>query len=176
MGAPVLTATERTVLRAAIDCVHPADDLGPGGVELGLEDYLLAALEGPLGRHLPVYRTFLAELDLVARDEEGSSFPDLEQAVRVDLLRRTTGGPPVPGGASALETGMTLLVEHVYEGLFGDPVYGGNLGGAGWRLVGYPGPRTEVPAAHQVLDLGLPTVGSSIYDNPVFVWEENGHG
>jgi gluconate 2-dehydrogenase gamma chain len=29
---------------------------------------------------------------------------------------------------------------HTMEGLFADPIYGGNRDFAGWRAVGYPGP------------------------------------
>ena len=32
-----------------------------------------------------------------------------------------------------------LLYEHACEGLYGDPVYGGNRGGAGWVAVGFGG-------------------------------------
>jgi gluconate 2-dehydrogenase gamma chain len=32
-----------------------------------------------------------------------------------------------------------MVRQHTFEGLLGDPAYGGNAGGAGWRLVGFPG-------------------------------------
>lgn len=32
-----------------------------------------------------------------------------------------------------------LLYEHACEGTYGDPVYGGNREGAGWRSIGFPG-------------------------------------
>ena len=32
-----------------------------------------------------------------------------------------------------------MVLEDVYEGMFSDPVYGGNRDLAGWKLVGYPG-------------------------------------
>jgi hypothetical protein len=32
-----------------------------------------------------------------------------------------------------------LLYVHACEGLYGDPVYGGNRGGIGWRSIGFPG-------------------------------------
>jgi hypothetical protein len=32
-----------------------------------------------------------------------------------------------------------LLYEHACEGSYGDPVYCGNRGGAGWRAIGFPG-------------------------------------
>jgi hypothetical protein len=32
-----------------------------------------------------------------------------------------------------------LLYEHACESMYGDPVYGGNREGAGWRSIGFPG-------------------------------------
>ncbi len=32
-----------------------------------------------------------------------------------------------------------LLYEHACEGMYGDPVYGGNREGAGWRAISFPG-------------------------------------
>ena len=34
-----------------------------------------------------------------------------------------------------------LLRAHTVEGMFSDPMHGGNAGLIGWQLVGYPGPR-----------------------------------
>jgi len=33
------------------------------------------------------------------------------------------------------------------EGMFADPIYGGNKDFAGWRLVGFPGAQMEFTAA-----------------------------
>jgi len=34
-----------------------------------------------------------------------------------------------------------LLRSHTIEGMFNDPMHGGNAGLIGWQLVGYPGPQ-----------------------------------
>ena len=34
---------------------------------------------------------------------------------------------------------FTQLRNDTIEGMFGDPMYGGNQGLVGWRLIGYPG-------------------------------------
>jgi gluconate 2-dehydrogenase gamma chain len=34
---------------------------------------------------------------------------------------------------------LTIIREHTVEGYFCDPVYGGNRGAVGWKLVGFPG-------------------------------------
>lgn len=33
-----------------------------------------------------------------------------------------------------------LLRQHVIEGMFSDPMHGGNAGLIGWQLIGFPGP------------------------------------
>ena len=53
------------------------------------------------------------------------------------------------GALHALEGERALLRTLVLEGAFGDPAHGGNADGAGWRLLGYPGPRHVVPARDQ---------------------------
>lgn len=40
---------------------------------------------------------------------------------------------------AAVGTFRALLYEHLCEGCYGDPVYGGNTDGAGWRAIGFPG-------------------------------------
>ena len=40
-----------------------------------------------------------------------------------------------------------MLLNDTYEGMFADPLYGGNRDFAGWKLVGYPGAqRSYTPA------------------------------
>lgn len=60
-----------------------------------------------------------------------------------------------------------LLYEHACEAMYGDPVYGGNKDGAGWRFIDYPGdvlPRgwtdvevTSPPSAKLARNEGTPS-------------------
>lgn len=34
-----------------------------------------------------------------------------------------------------------MLWQNTQEGFLADPMYGGNRGFAGWKLIGFPGPR-----------------------------------
>ncbi|HEV2128826.1 MAG TPA: gluconate 2-dehydrogenase subunit 3 family protein [Thermomicrobiales bacterium] len=52
--------------------------------------------------------------------------------------RTQVAGLQAPTIASLPEF-MSLVLTHTMEGLFSDPVYGGNRDFAGWRAVGYPG-------------------------------------
>jgi hypothetical protein len=44
------------------------------------------------------------------------------------------------------------LRELALQGFFGDPRHGGNVGYVGWELLGYSGPRWEVPQEDQMMD------------------------
>ena len=39
-----------------------------------------------------------------------------------------------------------MVLEDTYEGMFSDPLYGGNRDYAGWKLVGYPGAQRAYTA------------------------------
>ena len=43
------------------------------------------------------------------------------------------------GRLAAVPEFAALLYEHACEGMYGDPVYGGNREGAGWRAIDFPG-------------------------------------
>ncbi len=85
------------------------------------------------------YRIGLTALDRYANNRFGSNFVDLgegDQDLVVEAL--ATGeadGFDDPSADAFFET----LREHTIEGMFSDPIYGGNHELAGWRLVGYPG-------------------------------------
>ena len=49
------------------------------------------------------------------------------------------------GGKITFEDGLparvfwTTVYQNVMEGMFSDPIYGGNRDKAGWKLIGFPG-------------------------------------
>lgn len=161
VGASVLTDDARAVLEAMLECVHPADELGPGAIEVGLLDYIMGQLRGPLQRFVPWYVEGLEELERHAATTTGTSFVDLDRAGQEAVLREIES--LAPGEGPALRQFFDLVIEHAYEGLFGDPAYGGNAQGAGWQLVGYPGPRPVLSAEEQALDHVRPASAASIY-------------
>ena len=44
------------------------------------------------------------------------------------------------------------LLEHTRQGMFGDPIYGGNKDFAGWDLIGYPGIKLVWTEEEQAID------------------------
>lgn len=101
------------------------------------------------------YRDGLRQLDAYTRDRFGKPFAALGEARRDALLEQfdalkgaSDHGTPVPPSAKRLNGAFTAptaalffgtVLQDTYEGMFADPVYGGNRDMAGWTLIGYPG-------------------------------------
>ena len=56
-------------------------------------------------------------------------------------------------GSPAPRDSSSFLWQHLREGLFCDPIHGGNQGMAGWRLIGFPGAQFGYSADEQRLDV-----------------------
>ena len=61
-----------------------------------------------------------------------------------------------------------MIRTHAVQGMFGDPAHGGNVGFVGWKLVGFPGPRLEVIAHDQRLNVNVKSQLKSTYSLPLF--------
>jgi hypothetical protein len=122
----------RETLEAIADRLIPADAHGPSATQAGAVTYIERALAGVYAEHAATYAAGMAALD---------GFATLSAAEQDARLRSIEGTPF-----------FELVRAHVLEGMFGDPAYGGNVDGAGWRLLDYPGPRPVWTAEEQALD------------------------
>jgi len=140
------TEQEARVVAAACERIFPSDATGPGATEAGVAIYIDRQLAGPYGRDKyrytegpwletypehgyqskenprETYRTGLRDL--------GANFADLpadEQNKKLAAMEKTQF--------------FALLRTHTIEGMFCDPMHGGNANMIGWQLIGYPGPR-----------------------------------
>lgn len=126
-----LTTDEYAILTAAVDRIIPPDDLGPGAAEAGVQVYIDRALGGRKAPSLAAYREGLKALD--AADPGG--FATLSAAKQDDVLTSAESGKL----ANAPDGFFAMLLQDTREGMFSDPVHGGNANFAGWDLMGYPG-------------------------------------
>lgn len=87
-----------------------------------------------------LYRTAIGNIEAWCRQNHQKSFAELSTAQQDDVLRGLEGGDiklaDVPAKAF-----FTMLLSNTVEGFLADPMYGGNYQFAGWKLVGFPGPR-----------------------------------
>jgi gluconate 2-dehydrogenase gamma chain len=165
-GSAVLTPGQSTVLEAVVDRLIPADANGPGGVESGVAQFIERSLGGGLAGGLakltPMYASGLDALDAYAKSAYGAPFASLppqgQDAILGDLeTGRASGFTPDSA------TFFAFVREHALEGMFSDPIYGGNKNFAGWDLVGYPGVKMPVPAADQRVGVVVKRAHRSTY-------------
>ena len=108
-----------------------------------------------------VYRAAIAAIDRrCAHDHGGKPFADLSGELQDQWLGALEQGQVELPDVSA-KTFFHLLLQNTKEGFLSDPMYGGNRNFAGWRLIGFPGPRYNYVAdiTRHGQRYTLPTVG-----------------
>jgi gluconate 2-dehydrogenase gamma chain len=97
-------------------------------------------------------------VDQLAQIQQGAPFVALSEAAQDALLQALEVGKAasVPHGAEF----FAMVRDHVLEGVFCEPSYGGNRDLVGWRIVGFPGQRTGYPDAYIDLVVDLPPVAA----------------
>ncbi len=174
------TAAEARVITAACERIFPKDESGPSATEAGVVIYIDRQLAGPYGRDkyryskppfvesMPehgyqgkespreIYRTGIKQL---------GNFADLKPAERDQHLRDIESS-----------RFFRLLREHTLEGMFSDPVHGGNAGLIGWQLIGYPGPlmsyRDQIDKVHGQPWTRKPVSLAQVTGRTVKGWED----
>jgi gluconate 2-dehydrogenase gamma chain len=151
------------MLAAIADRIFPPTDT-PGAVQAGAVDYILQALAGPYRPHLALYRSGLQAVDRLARAQHGMEYVGLSLAEQDALLEALEAGKAlnVPRGAEF----FAMMREHVLEGVFCEPSYGGNRDLVGWRIVGFPGQRTGYPDAYIDRVVDLPAIAAEGHTVP----------
>jgi gluconate 2-dehydrogenase gamma chain len=132
-------AQDAATVAAFAERLMPAAPGKPGARDANVLNYIDLALAGAYGELQEFYRHGLAQLDAYCRKTYNEPFVRLDSG-RQDLViaaleQGKASGFTWPTAQAFFETVRT----HTIEGLFADPVYGGNKDFAGWRLVGFPG-------------------------------------
>jgi gluconate 2-dehydrogenase alpha chain len=139
---PVFTAlnpTEAVTLNALFEQLFPADENGPGASSIGVIRYLDRALSGPCAQHLEAYRLGADALNTEASHRFGKSFAEADPVQQQELIVALEQGSTPEFRAIEGKIFFELARTHLQEGLFADPIYGGNRNKAGWRFLGHPG-------------------------------------
>lgn len=137
---PALTTSHRSftndefaTLEAAVDRMLPRD-AEPGARELGVSEYVDRMLQTEqLAKLREDFPPGLAALDRRCQRLHRCSFATATPEQRDALLTLFKDSPETSGEARWYDMLLTLTM----EGVLGDPCYGGNKGGAGWKLVGF---------------------------------------
>jgi gluconate 2-dehydrogenase gamma chain len=158
------TPDEAAFIDAATQRLIPADDLGGGANEAGITAFIDLQLAGAYGRaerwymqspwprgidqqgfqlkYTPaqIYRDAIKRVEAHCRQQYGKPFAQLDPAHQDDLLHALEKGEVDLGDIPA-KTFFAMLWQNTQEGYLADPAYSGNRDFAGWKLIGFPGPR-----------------------------------
>ena len=140
------TEEEALIVAAAASRIFPSDDSGPGAKEAGVVIYIDRQLAGPYGRDR--FRYTQGPFDENAPREfgyQGKATPAETYREGVKSLKGFDKLSPEEQDKKLQQIENThlfaLLRQHTLEGMFSDPVHGGNIDMVGWQLVGFSGPR-----------------------------------
>ena len=134
-----LNQDDAATISAFSERLMPGEPGKPGARDAGVLNYIDLALAGAYADLQDFYRRGLATLDAYCRETYKKSFAQLDAAQQDAVITALEQGKATgftwPSGPAFFNT----LRTHTMEGMFADPIYGGNKDFAGWRLVGFPG-------------------------------------
>lgn len=179
------TEPEANVIVAACERVFPADETGPGATRAGAIVYIDRQLAGPYGSDRYRYTKPPFVESLPEHGYQGKENP--QEIYRAGIPRLgadfvTLDGTMQDERLKAIEKThfFQLLRQHTIEGMFCDPMHGGNAGLVGWQLLGYPGPqmsyRAQLSRYNGVPYRPKPQSLEEILGYPVRPWEDEEKG
>jgi gluconate 2-dehydrogenase gamma chain len=162
-GYAFLNLDEAAFVEALVDHMIPADEVSPKGTDLGVNIYIDRALAGAWGKgerlymqgpwkrgapsqgyQLPLtpaqlYRAGIEATNAHCRKAYGKTFDRIEEAQRQEVLVGLSTGKITFDSGLPVRVFWTTLYQTVIEGMYSDPIYGGNRNKAGWAIIGFPG-------------------------------------
>ena len=161
-GYTFFTAPEAAFVEAVVDVFVPADELTPSGTDLGIAVFIdrqLAGawgkgdrlyMQGPwrqsppgLGYQLPLTpaefcRAGISAVNRHCKKTYGQEFDRIAGPEKQQVLEGLDQAKIALEGVSAKQF-FDIVYQATLEGMFSDPIYGGNRNKAAWKMVGYPG-------------------------------------
>jgi gluconate 2-dehydrogenase gamma chain len=158
-----LNSDEAAFVEALVDHMVPADEFSPRGTDLGLNVYIDRALAGGWGKgdrlymqgpwkqgapsqgyQLPLtpaelYRTGIAAANAACVAKYAKAFDKISAEQREQFLLDLQAGNVTFDNGPPARVFFSVLYQNVVEGMFADPIYGGNRNKAGWKMIGFPG-------------------------------------
>jgi gluconate 2-dehydrogenase gamma chain len=112
-----------------------------------------------------LYRAGIEATNAYCGKTYGKTFDRLNETQREEVLIGLASGKLSFEDGLPARVFWTTVYQTVMEGMFSDPIYGGNRNKAGWRMIGFPG-AIAVHREHvvQYRDKPFPTDPVSISD------------
>jgi gluconate 2-dehydrogenase gamma chain len=134
-----LNADDAATVAAFTERLMPGAPGKPGASDANVLNYIDLALAGAYTDQQDFYRHGLAALEAHCRKAYGETFAKLTPAQQDETIRALEERKAESFTWPSARAFFDILRTHTMEGMFADPVYGGNKDFAGWRLVGFPG-------------------------------------
>ena len=179
------TEEEARVVMAACERIFPGDENGPGATQAGAVVYIDRQLAGPYGKDKYRYTQTPFVESIPEHGYQGKANP--QETYRDGL--KMLGGDFASLAAAQQDAKLKaiertyffqLLRTHTIEGMFCDPMHGGNKDLIGWQLVGYPGSLINMrPQITKYNGEGFrpkPQSLEQILHHPVKPWEDEERG
>ena len=135
VGYTFLKPSEAVFVEAVVTHMIPADELTPDGVELGIATFIDRALAGSWGKG---DRLYMHGPWKTGTPNQGYQLPMTPAELYRAGIAQTNARLKLPGGLPA-RAFFDVVYQTVMEGMFADPIYGGNRDKAAWKMVGFPG-------------------------------------
>jgi gluconate 2-dehydrogenase gamma chain len=175
------TQQEATIVAAATARIFPSDESGPGAAEAGVVVYIDRQLAGPYARDRYRYTQPPFEKGVWEQGYQGAANP---RQIYRGSLRLLTGFDKLTAAQQDAKLReiegshfFQLLRRHTIEGMFCDPMHGGNAGLVGWKLIGFPGPymswADDIDKHPGTAFRPEPKSLSDVLGRPVKPWEES---
>ena len=130
---------DAATIAAFTERLMPGAEGKPGARDAAVLNYIDLALAGAYADLQEFYRRGLAQLDVYCRKTYDKSFRQLEPRRQDEVIAALEDGKATAFTWPAAQEFFNTIRTHTMEGMFADPIYGGNKDFAGWKLVGFPG-------------------------------------
>lgn len=118
----------------------------PGATDANVKNYIDLALSAAYSDQQFFYRRGLEQLHEHCLGVYGKPFHSLGAAQQDETLAALEHGNSTAFSWPTARAFFNTVHKHTLEGMFSDPVYGGNKDFAGWILVGFPGAQMQFSA------------------------------
>lgn len=159
------------VLEQATEQIFPKDDNGPGAIELGVPYFIDKQMAGTWGANSGDYRlgpfpgsepsvehssltrgqimiSGIRKMNQLSQERFETTFDQAEGDQQIEVLQDFADGKVKMDGVNS-GSFFGLLQSLTIEGVYSDPLYGGNRNMAGWKMKEYPG---AVPSYADIIE------------------------
>jgi len=133
-------------MKAFTERLMPGAPGKPGATDADVLNYIDLALSGAYKDQQDFYRRGIAQLDAHCMAAYGKAFANLGAAQQDEAIGALEHGKAPEFVWPTAQAFFNTVRTHTMEGMFADPIYGGNKDFAGWRLVGFPGAQMQFTA------------------------------